>query len=150
MEKFVLLAAKILLAILLAKNVSPVSQSKAIFRLVTVDIVEKTYSMPLKVKMQLSSWDIDPQTNAKVIRDIKEQDVFFCDLPVMVDLYEDQDGCFQLGSQGTFLINGVDRVVVSQIHRAPGVMFSLSKKTKDYRGQPYHVARIIPGARVLA
>jgi len=105
----------------------------------------KTYSMPLKVKMQLSSWDIDPQTNAKVIRDIKEQDVFFCDLPVMVDLYEDKDGCFQLGSQGTFLINGVDRVVVSQIHRAPGVMFSLSKKTKDYRGQPYHVARIIPG-----
>jgi len=104
----------------------------------------KTFSLPLKVKMQLISWDIDPQTSQKVVRDIKEQDVFFCDLPVMVDLYEDYDGTFYLGSQGTFLINGVDRVIVSQIHRAPGVMFTLSKKSKDYRGQPYHIARIIP------
>ena len=104
----------------------------------------KTFSLPLKVKMQLISWDVDQTSNQKVVRDIKEQDVFFCDLPVMVDLYEDHDGTFQLGSQGTFLINGVDRVVVSQIHRAPGVMFTLSKKTKDYRGQPYHVARLIP------
>jgi DNA-directed RNA polymerase subunit beta len=104
----------------------------------------KTFSLPLKVKMQLIGWDVDPVSNQKVIRDIKEQDVFFCDLPAMVDLYEDHDGTFQLGSQGTFLINGVDRVVVSQIHRAPGVMFTLSKKSKDYRGQPYHVARLIP------
>jgi DNA-directed RNA polymerase subunit beta len=104
----------------------------------------KTFSLPLKVKMQLISWDIDPQTSKKIVRDIKEQDVFFCDLPVMVDLYEDHDGTFFLGSQGTFLINGVDRVVVSQIHRAPGVMFTLSKKSKDFRGQPYHIARIIP------
>ncbi len=104
----------------------------------------KTFSLPLKVKMQLISWDIDEQTNVKSIRDIKEQDVFFCDLPAMVDLYEDQDNRFALGSQGTFLINGVDRVVVSQMHRAPGVMFSLSKKSKDFRGQPYHIARIIP------
>ncbi|NDD55414.1 hypothetical protein EBZ39_16390, partial [bacterium] len=77
----------------------------------------KTFSLPLKVKMQLISWDVDQTSNQKVVRDIKEQDVFFCDLPVMVDLYEDHDGTFQLGSQGTFLINGVDRVVVSQIHR---------------------------------
>lgn len=104
----------------------------------------KTYSMPLKVKMQLTTWDIDPQTTTKIIRDIKEQEVFFCDLPIMVDLYEDSDGQFKLGSQGIFVINGVDRVVVSQIHRAPGVIFTLSKKTKDFRGQPYHVARIIP------
>ncbi|MBM3893495.1 DNA-directed RNA polymerase subunit beta [Candidatus Dependentiae bacterium] len=104
----------------------------------------KTFSLPLKVKMQLISWDVDQTTNQKIIRDIKEQDVFFCDLPVMVDLYEDHDGVYHLGSQGTFLINGVDRVVVSQIHRAPGVMFTLSKKSKDYRGQPYHVARLIP------
>jgi len=105
----------------------------------------KTFSIPLKVKMQLMSWDVDPEDAAKkIVRDIKEQDVFFCDLPVMVDVYEDKDGCFKLGSQGTFLINGVDRVVVSQMHRSPGVMFSLSKKTKDYRGQPYHIARIIP------
>ncbi len=104
----------------------------------------KTYAMPLKVKLQLITWDIDQTTSAKVIRDIKEQDVFFCDLPTMVDLYEDADKCFKLGSQGTFVINGVDRVVVSQIHRAPGVIFTLSKKTKDFRGQPYHIARIIP------
>jgi len=105
----------------------------------------KTFSIPLKVKMQLTSWDVDPEdASKKIVRDIKEQDVFFCDLPVMVDIYEDHDNCFKLGSQGTFLINGVDRVVVSQMHRSPGVMFSLSKKTKDYRGQPYHIARIIP------
>ncbi|MFH1831945.1 MAG: DNA-directed RNA polymerase subunit beta [bacterium] len=104
----------------------------------------KTFSMPLKVKMQLVSWDVDPETAKKVVRDIKEQDVFFCDFPVMVDLYEDSEDVFNLGNQGTFLINGVDRVVVSQIHRAPGVMFSLSKKIKDFRGYPYHIARIIP------
>lgn len=104
----------------------------------------KTFAMPLKVKMQLINWDVDPQTNERTIRDIKEQDVFFCDMPVMVDLYEDKEGRVRVGSQGTFLINGVDRVVVSQMHRAPGVMFSLSKKTKDFRGQPYHIARIIP------
>ena len=68
----------------------------------------KTFSLPLKVKMQLISWDIDPETSQKVVRDIKEQDVFFCDLPVMVDLYENNEGIFQLGSLGTFLINGVD------------------------------------------
>lgn len=117
------------------KNTSPVDDCR---------YSGKTFSMPLKVKMQLVSWDVDPQTEARNVRDIKEQDVFFCDLPVMVDLYEDDQGVHKLGSQGTFLINGVDRVVVSQIHRAPGVMFSLSKKSKDYRGQPYHLARIIP------
>lgn len=104
----------------------------------------KTYAMPLKVKMQLITWDVDQQTGLKAIRDIKEQDVFFCDLPVMIDLYEDVDCRFKLGSQGTFLINGVDRVVVSQIHRAPGVIFTVSKKTKDFRGQPYRIARVIP------
>ena len=104
----------------------------------------KTYSMPLKVRMQLTSWDIDPETQARVVRDIKEQDVFFCDLPVMFDLYEDEAGSYRLGSQGIFLINGVDRVVVSQIHRAPGVLFSLSKKAKDFRGHASHIARIIP------
>ena len=104
----------------------------------------KTFSLPLKVKMQLLTWDIDPTTSEKVVRDIKEQDIFFCDLPAMVDIYEDHDGTFFLGSQGTFLINGVDRVVVSQIHRSPGVMFTVSKKSKDFRGQPHHIARVIP------
>ncbi|MDQ5890835.1 MAG: DNA-directed polymerase subunit beta, partial [Candidatus Dependentiae bacterium] len=104
----------------------------------------KTYSLPLKVRMQLTSWDVNDETNERIVRDIKEQEVFFCDLPVMIDLHEDADGQIRLGNQGTFLINGVDRVVVSQIHRAPGVVFSLSKKIKDFRGYPYHVARLIP------
>lgn len=104
----------------------------------------KTFSLPLKVKMQLLTWDIDPVTSTKVVRDIKEQDIFFCDLPVMINIYEGQESTFYLGSQGTFLINGVDRVVVSQIHRSPGAMFTISKKSKDFRGQPHHIARIIP------
>ena len=104
----------------------------------------KTYAFPLKVKMQLIGWDIDSDSEKKEIRDIKEQEVFFCDLPVMCDLYESENGEFKLGSQGTFLINGVDRVVVSQIHRAPGVVFTLSKKLKDFRGHPCHMARVIP------
>jgi DNA-directed RNA polymerase subunit beta len=103
----------------------------------------KTYTMPLKIKMQLVTWDIS-ETDKKVVRDIKEQEVFFCDLPIMVDLFEDKDGTFRLGNSGTFLINGVDRVVVSQIHRAPGVVFTLSKKLRDFRGQPCHMARLIP------
>jgi len=102
----------------------------------------QTFSMPLKVRVQLITWDLDDKGN-KIVRDIKEQDIFFADIPVMGDLYE-QDGTYSLGSQGTFLINGIDRVVVSQLHRSPGVVFSQSKKIKDVRGRPYYVARIIP------
>ncbi|MCG2756204.1 DNA-directed RNA polymerase subunit beta [Candidatus Dependentiae bacterium] len=104
----------------------------------------KTYSMPLKLKMQLVSWDIDPKTSKKSVKDIKEQEVFFADLPIMVDLFEDDEGSYKLGNNGTFIINGVDRVVVSQLHRAPGAIFTLSKKTKDFKGLPCHIARIIP------
>jgi len=102
----------------------------------------QTFSMPLKIKMQLINWAKDEE-GKKIVRDIKEQDIFFADLPVMSDLYE-KDGRYRLGSLGTFLINGVDRVVVSQLHRSPGVVFSQSKKVKDYRGKPYFLARIIP------
>lgn len=102
----------------------------------------QTFSMPLKVKMQLITWDLDAQNN-KVLRDIKEQDIFFADIPVMADLYEEK-GRFKLGNLGTFLINGVDRVIVSQLHRSPGVVFSHSKKVKDVRGKPYYIARLIP------
>ncbi len=104
----------------------------------------KTYSMPLKVRLQLLSWDVSADGGEKVVRDIREQDVFFCDLPVMIDAYEDDNGAIRLGSHGTFLINGVDRVVVSQIHRAPGALFALGRKTRDYRGRPSPTARIIP------
>ncbi|MFH1254348.1 MAG: DNA-directed RNA polymerase subunit beta [bacterium] len=135
------------------KDTASYSRCKKCFSRVTIKVDSnvddcrysgKTYSMPLKVKMQLMTWDNDPETSKRVVRDIKEQDIYFCDLPVMVDLYEDYDGRYKLGSQGTFLINGVDRVVVSQIHRAPGVIFTMSKKNRDFRGQPYQVARIIP------
>jgi DNA-directed RNA polymerase subunit beta len=104
---------------------------------------EETYALPLKVRVQLITWDVDEQGN-RSIHDIKEQDVYFADVPVMVDLYQDQTGTYQLGNQGTFVINGVDRVVVSQLHRSPGAVFSKSKKTKDLRGRPYFAARIIP------
>lgn len=102
----------------------------------------QTFSMPLRIRIQLISWDVDDQA-VKVIRDIKEQDIFFADIPVMADLYE-EGGRFKLGNLGTFLINGIDRVIVSQLHRSPGVVFSQSKKGKDYRGRPYYLARIIP------
>lgn len=102
----------------------------------------QSFSMPLKVKIQLMTWDLDPSGN-RLIRDIKEQDIFFADVPVMADLYE-ENGQFRLGNLGTFLINGVDRVIVSQLHRSPGVVFSQSKKVKDVRGKPYYIARIIP------
>lgn len=103
---------------------------------------EQTFSMPLKVKIQLISWSVDAN-DKKVVHDIKEQDIFFADVPIMADLYEDE-GRFKLGNLGTFLINGVDRVIVSQLHRSPGVVFSQSKKVKDYRGRPYYLARVIP------
>ena len=102
----------------------------------------QTFSMPLRIKMQLISWTTNAEGN-KIVRDIKEQDIFFADLPVMADLFEEQ-GRFRLGNLGSFLINGVDRVVVSQLHRSPGVVFSQSKKVKDFRGRPYYLARIIP------
>ncbi|MFC1841630.1 DNA-directed RNA polymerase subunit beta [Candidatus Dependentiae bacterium] len=102
----------------------------------------QTFQMPLKIKIQLISWNID-EKDKKSVRDIKEQEIFFADLPIMADIFE-TDGKFELGSLGTFLINGVDRVVVSQLHRSPGVIFSQSKKIKDFRGRPYYIARIIP------
>ncbi|HEX4068876.1 MAG TPA: hypothetical protein VHX42_02160, partial [Candidatus Babeliales bacterium] len=102
----------------------------------------QTFSMSLRIKVQLISWTTNSDGN-KIVRDIKEQDIFFADLPVMADLYEEQ-GRFKLGNLGSFLINGVDRVVVSQLHRSPGVVFSQSKKVKDFRGRPYYLARIIP------
>lgn len=102
----------------------------------------QTFSMSLKIKVQLISWTTNSE-GSKIVRDIKEQDIFFADLPVMADLFEEQ-GRFRLGNLGSFLINGVDRVVVSQLHRSPGVVFSQSKKIKDFRGRPYYLGRIIP------
>ncbi len=69
-----------------------------------------TYSAPLKVTIRLTIYDKDPDTGAKNIRDIKEQEVFFGDIPLMTD-------------NGTFVINGTERVIVSQLHRSPGVFY---------------------------
>ncbi len=81
-----------------------------------------SYSVPLKVKIRLTVYDKDPDTNIKSIRDIKEEEVFFGEIPLMTD-------------NGTFIINGTERVIVSQLHRSPGVFFK--------RGAMF-IAKIIP------
>ena len=69
-----------------------------------------TYAAPLKVTIRLTVYDKDPETGSKSVRDIKEQEVFFGEIPLMTD-------------NGTFIINGTERVIVSQLHRSPGVFF---------------------------
>src|SRR5678809_155079 len=81
-----------------------------------------SYSVPLKVKIRLTVFDKDPDTEVLSIRDIKEEEVFFGEIPLMTD-------------NGTFIINGTERVIVSQLHRSPGVFFK--------RGAIY-IAKIIP------
>ncbi|HEV2708015.1 MAG TPA: DNA-directed RNA polymerase subunit beta [Pyrinomonadaceae bacterium] len=81
-----------------------------------------TYSVPLKVKIRLTVYDKDPDTDAKSIRDIKEEEVFFGEIPLMTD-------------NGTFIINGTERVIVSQLHRSPGVFFERT---------PVYLAKVIP------
>ena len=66
-----------------------------------------TYAVPLKVTIRLVVWNKDPETGVKTIRDIKEQEVYFGDIPLMTE-------------NGTFIINGTERVIVSQLHRSPG------------------------------
>ena len=69
-----------------------------------------TYAVPLKVTIRLVVWNKDPETGVKTIRDIKEQEVYFGDIPLMTE-------------NGTFIINGTERVIVSQLHRSPGAFF---------------------------
>ncbi len=102
----------------------------------------QTFSLPLRILVQLIAWS-EGADGKRSVRDIKEQEIFLTDVPVMADLYE-ENGRYRLGDQATFLINGVDRVVVSQMHRSPGAVFSRSKKASDVRGRPYYLARIIP------
>ena len=75
-----------------------------------------TYAVPLKVTIRLVVWNKDPETGVKTIRDIKEQEVYFGDIPLMTD-------------NGTFIINGTERVIVSQLHRSPGAFFHSEDKT---------------------
>ncbi|MGE0461377.1 MAG: DNA-directed RNA polymerase subunit beta [Vicinamibacterales bacterium] len=83
-----------------------------------------TYAVPLKVTIRLVVWNKDPETGVKTIRDIKEQEVYFGDIPLMTD-------------NGTFIINGTERVIVSQLHRSPGAFFHSEDKS-------LYVAQIIP------
>jgi len=75
-----------------------------------------TYAVPLKVTIRLVVWNKDPETAVKTIRDIKEQEVYFGDIPLM-------------GDHGTFIVNGTERVIVSQLHRSPGAFFHAEEKT---------------------
>jgi DNA-directed RNA polymerase subunit beta len=84
-----------------------------------------TYSAPLKVTIRLTIYEKDPDTGAKNIRDIKEQEVFFGDIPLMTD-------------NGTFIINGTERVIVSQLHRSPGVFY------ESANSRTYFLGKIIP------
>src|SRR6266480_4227537 len=84
-----------------------------------------TYSAPLKVTMRLTIFDKDAETGNKSIRDIKEQEVFFGEIPLMTD-------------NGTFIINGTERVIVSQLHRSPGVFF------EKENNNTYFLAKVIP------
>jgi len=102
----------------------------------------QTFALPLKVTAQLITWDRN-KSGERVVRDVKEQEIYFADIPVMADLSESNDQ-FSLGSLGTFIINGVDRVIVSQLHRSPGAVFSQSKRVKDMQSKPYYFARLIP------
>ncbi len=84
-----------------------------------------TYSAPLKVTIRLTIYDKDPDSGAKTIRDIKEQEVFYGDIPLMTE-------------NGTFIINGTERVIVSQLHRSPGVFF------ESANNRSYFLGKIIP------
>ena len=90
-----------------------------------------TYSAPLKVTLRLIVFEIDPDTDAKSVKDIKEQDVYMGDMPLMT-------------SNGTFVVNGTERVIVSQMHRSPGVFFDHDKGKTHSSGKLLFAARIIP------
>ncbi|HRV09016.1 MAG TPA: DNA-directed RNA polymerase subunit beta, partial [Acidobacteriota bacterium] len=84
-----------------------------------------TYAAPLKVTTRLVVWDKDPETEEKTIRDIKEQDVYFGDIPLMTE-------------NGLFIVNGTERVIVSQLHRSPGVFFESNNQ------RTYFLGKVIP------
>ena len=90
-----------------------------------------TYAAPLKVTLRLVVWDIDEETGARSVRDIKEQEVYMGDMPLMTE-------------NGTFVVNGTERVIVSQMHRSPGVFFDHDKGKTHSSGKYLFAARVIP------
>ena len=92
---------------------------------------DMTYSAPLKVTLRLIVFDIDEDTGAKSVKDIKEQDVYMGDMPLMTQ-------------NGTFVVNGTERVIVSQMHRSPGVFFDHDKGKTHSSGKLLFTSRVIP------
>ncbi len=92
---------------------------------------DMTYAAQLKVTLRLIVFDVDEETGAKSVKDIKEQDVYMGDMPLMT-------------SNGTFIVNGTERVIVSQMHRSPGVFFDHDKGKTHASGKLLFAARIIP------
>ncbi len=92
---------------------------------------DMTYAAPLKVTLRLIVFDVDENTGAKSVKDIKEQDVFMGDMPLMT-------------TNGTFIVNGTERVVVSQMHRSPGVFFDHDRGKTHSSGKLLFACRIIP------
>ncbi|EMD83482.1 DNA-directed RNA polymerase subunit beta [Pacificimonas flava] len=90
-----------------------------------------TYAAPMKVTLRLIVFEIDPDTEARSVLDIKEQDVYMGDMPLMTE-------------NGTFLVNGTERVIVSQMHRSPGVFFDHDRGKTHASGKYLFAARIIP------
>src|SRR5438552_6400110 len=90
-----------------------------------------TFAAPLKVTLRLIVFDVDPETQAKSVKDIKEQDVYMGDIPLMT-------------MNGTFIVNGTERVIVSQMHRSPGVFFDHDKRKTHSSGKLLFAARIRP------
>ena len=90
-----------------------------------------TYSSPLRLTLRLIVWDLDADTGTRSIRDMKEQDVYMGDMPLMTP-------------NGTFVVNGTERVIVSQMHRSPGVFFDHDKGKSHSSGKYLFAARVIP------
>ncbi|MBP7906072.1 MAG: DNA-directed RNA polymerase subunit beta, partial [Alphaproteobacteria bacterium] len=90
-----------------------------------------TYAAPLRVTLRLSVFDVDPDSGLRSIRDIKEQDVYMVDMP-------------QMTNNGTFVVNGTERVIVSQMHRSPGVFFDHDNGKTHVSGKYLFSARVIP------
>ncbi|HKJ75186.1 MAG TPA: DNA-directed RNA polymerase subunit beta, partial [Alphaproteobacteria bacterium] len=90
-----------------------------------------TFAAPLKVRLRLIVFEVDEDTGARSVLDIKEQDVYMGDMPLMT-------------SNGTFVVNGTERVIVSQMHRSPGVFFDHDRGKTHSSGKLLFAARVIP------
>ena len=126
-----------------ASSRSPISPAKSTLEFVSYEFEppkfdvdecmqrDMTYAAPLKVKLRLIVFDVNEETGSKSIKDVKEQDVYMGDMPLMT-------------LNGTFIINGTERVIVSQMHRSPGVFFDHDRGKTHSSGKLLFAARIIP------